>query len=91
MFGIPPEFFVVLVVASIFFVWTKILGKDERALIFRLGQLLPYLKGPGLIVVLWPMDRMVKIDLQTRRGQLIIELFNGNRWEELRNIVELEG
>ncbi len=48
MFGIPPELFVVLVVAWIFFVWTKILGKDERALIFRLGQLLPYLKGPGL-------------------------------------------
>ena len=42
----------------------RIVREYERAVIFRLGRVLPEPKGPGLIVVFWPIDKMVKIDLR---------------------------
>jgi len=42
----------------------KILAEYERAVIFRLGRLLPKAKGPGLILVFRPLDRMVRISLR---------------------------
>ncbi len=42
----------------------KILSEYERGVIFRLGRLLPQAKGPGLILVFWPIDRMVRISLR---------------------------
>ncbi|HVR72181.1 MAG TPA: SPFH domain-containing protein [Vicinamibacteria bacterium] len=43
----------------------KVLNEYERGVIFRLGKLLPVAKGPGLVFVLWPIDRMVRISLRT--------------------------
>ena len=43
----------------------KILREYERGVIFRLGRALPQPKGPGLILVFAPIDRMVKISLRT--------------------------
>jgi regulator of protease activity HflC (stomatin/prohibitin superfamily) len=43
----------------------KILNEYERGVIFRLGKLLPQPKGPGLILVAWPIDRMVRVSLRT--------------------------
>jgi regulator of protease activity HflC (stomatin/prohibitin superfamily) len=43
----------------------KVLNEYERAVIFRLGKLLPQPKGPGLIIVAWPVDRMVRVSLRT--------------------------
>jgi regulator of protease activity HflC (stomatin/prohibitin superfamily) len=43
----------------------KILNEYERGVIFRLGKLLPEAKGPGLTVVAWPIDRMVRVSLRT--------------------------
>jgi regulator of protease activity HflC (stomatin/prohibitin superfamily) len=43
----------------------KILNEYERGVIFRLGKLLPVAKGPGIIVVAWPIDRMVRVSLRT--------------------------
>ncbi|MEZ5361987.1 MAG: slipin family protein [Bryobacterales bacterium] len=42
----------------------KILAEYERGVIFRLGRLLPQPKGPGLILVFAPLDRMVRISLR---------------------------
>ena len=42
----------------------KILAEYERGVIFRLGRLLPEAKGPGLIFVFAPLDRMVRISLR---------------------------
>lgn len=42
----------------------KILAEYERGVIFRLGRVLPQPKGPGLILVCWPIDRMVRISLR---------------------------
>jgi regulator of protease activity HflC (stomatin/prohibitin superfamily) len=42
----------------------KILAEYERGVIFRLGRLLPQAKGPGVILVFAPLDRMVRISLR---------------------------
>jgi len=42
----------------------KVLREYERGVIFRLGRLLPKPKGPGLILVFSPIDRMVRISLR---------------------------
>jgi len=42
----------------------RILREYERAVVFRLGRLLP-VKGPGLVVLLPLIDRMVRVDLRT--------------------------
>ena len=43
----------------------KILAEYERGVIFRLGKLLPQPKGPGIILVFAPIDRMVRVSLRT--------------------------
>jgi regulator of protease activity HflC (stomatin/prohibitin superfamily) len=45
--------------------WINILNEYERAVVFRLGRLLDRPKGPGLVLILWPIDRMVKVPLRT--------------------------
>ncbi len=42
----------------------KVLREYERGVIFRLGRLLPQPKGPGLIFVFSPIDRMVRVSLR---------------------------
>jgi len=42
----------------------KILREYERGVIFRLGRVLPKPKGPGIILVFSPVDRMVRISLR---------------------------
>jgi len=42
----------------------KVLREYERGVIFRLGRLLAHPKGPGLILVFSPIDRIVKISLR---------------------------
>lgn len=42
----------------------KILREYERGVIFRLGRVLRKAKGPGIILVFAPIDRMVRISLR---------------------------
>jgi len=42
----------------------KILAEYERGVIFRLGRVLPRSKGPGIILVFAPIDRMVRVSLR---------------------------
>jgi regulator of protease activity HflC (stomatin/prohibitin superfamily) len=42
----------------------KILKEYERGVIFRLGRVLPRAKGPGIILVFAPIDRMTRISLR---------------------------
>lgn len=53
-------FFVVIVLASAI----RILREYERAVIFRLGRLIQ-VKGPGLIILIPIVDRMVRVSLRT--------------------------
>ncbi len=58
-----------LTVILVFVLWLissiKILNEYERGVIFRLGRLLASAKGPGIVIVLFPIDRMVRISLRT--------------------------
>lgn len=42
----------------------KILAEYERGVIFRLGRVLPRPKGPGIILVFAPIDRIVRVSLR---------------------------
>ena len=42
----------------------RVLREYEQAILFRLGRLLP-VKGPGLVLLLPAIDRMVRVDLRT--------------------------
>ncbi len=57
----------IILVLVIFLVtrWIRVLNEYERAVIFRLGRLLPQVKGPGLFFLFWPIDRMTKMSLRT--------------------------
>jgi regulator of protease activity HflC (stomatin/prohibitin superfamily) len=43
----------------------QILAEYERGVIFRLGKLLDHPKGPGVVLVFRPIDRMVRMSLRT--------------------------
>jgi regulator of protease activity HflC (stomatin/prohibitin superfamily) len=52
--------------AVVFFLWSaiKILNEYERGVVFRLGRVIP-LKGPGLVIILPGIDKLVRISLRT--------------------------
>ena len=57
---IPVAVVVLWLLASI-----KILKEYERAVVFRLGKLMEQPKGPGITLIAWPIDRMVRVSLRT--------------------------
>src|ERR1700728_2537846 len=63
MAGIPL-LFVIFIVAIYLISSIKILAEYERVVIFRPRPLLPQAKGPGLILVFAPIDRVVRISLR---------------------------
>jgi regulator of protease activity HflC (stomatin/prohibitin superfamily) len=62
---ISPTLILVVIIAFYVISSIQILNEYERGVIFRLGKLLPQPKGPGIIVVLRPIDRIVRISLRT--------------------------
>ena len=54
-----------LVIVGLAVLWVmasvKILNEYERGVVFRLGRLRPHPVGPGLVIVAWPIDRMVRV------------------------------
>lgn len=56
---IPTAIIVLYLLSSI-----KILREYERGVIFRLGRVLPQPKGPGVIFVFAPIDRMNRLSLR---------------------------
>jgi regulator of protease activity HflC (stomatin/prohibitin superfamily) len=56
---IPIVVVVVYLLSSI-----KILREYERGVIFRLGRILSQPKGPGVVLVFAPIDRMVRVSLR---------------------------
>ena len=56
---IPILIIVIYLISSI-----KILAEYERGVVFRLGRVLSQPKGPGVILVFKPIDRLVRISLR---------------------------
>src|SRR3984885_2482563 len=64
--GIFSSFSTIFIIIVVLYLMSsiKILREYERAVIFRLGRLLPQPKGPGVILVFAPVDRMVRVSLR---------------------------
>jgi regulator of protease activity HflC (stomatin/prohibitin superfamily) len=65
MISISPLLIIGFILVLYLIASIKILAEYERGVIFRLGKLLPYAKGPGVILVFAPIDRMVRVGLRT--------------------------
>lgn len=57
---------IIIIVLFVFYILNaiKILREYERGVIFRLGRVLSKPKGPGLILVFPPIDRIVRVSLR---------------------------
>ena len=66
MEGFVGVLFIGFIVVFVFYLISviNILAEYERAVIFRLGHLQPAPRGPGLILVFRPIERMVRVSLQ---------------------------
>jgi len=62
MIGLPT--IAVIIIGLYLLSSIKILAEYERGVIFRLGRLLKQPKGPGIILVFTPIDRLVRISLR---------------------------
>src|SRR5215475_5139113 len=62
---LSPMLLLLLIVIVYLISSIKILAEYERGVIFRLGKLLPRPKGPGVILVFAPIDRIVRVSLRT--------------------------
>jgi regulator of protease activity HflC (stomatin/prohibitin superfamily) len=60
-----PTLIIALVVIFYLISSIQILAEYERGVIFRLGKLLANPKGPGVVLVFRPIDRIVRISLRT--------------------------
>jgi regulator of protease activity HflC (stomatin/prohibitin superfamily) len=63
--NLSPALIAIVVVVLYLISSIHILKEYERGVIFRLGKLLPYTKGPGIILVFRPIDSMVTVSLRT--------------------------
>lgn len=63
-FGFGFGTIIIVIVAIYILSSIKILAEYERGVIFRLGRLLPTAKGPGVILVFAPIDRIVRVSLR---------------------------
>lgn len=45
--------------------WINILREYERGVVFRLGRLVPVPRGPGVVLVAYPLEKMVRVSLRT--------------------------
>jgi regulator of protease activity HflC (stomatin/prohibitin superfamily) len=61
---LSPLILALLVIAIYLLSSIKILAEYERGVIFRLGRALANVKGPGLILVFAPIDRLVRLSLR---------------------------
>lgn len=59
-----PIAIVVLIILIWVFNCLNIMREYERAVVFRLGRVLKNPKGPGIVVILWPIDKIVKVSLR---------------------------
>ena len=55
-------------VVVVFLLWLfnclNIMREYERAVVFRLGRVLKKEKGPGLVLIFWPIDKIIKVSLR---------------------------
>src|SRR5512140_661149 len=63
-FGMVIPVLIVLGVILLF-KWINILNEYELAVTFWLGRLSKETKGPGLVFIFWPFEKMIRMSLRT--------------------------
>jgi regulator of protease activity HflC (stomatin/prohibitin superfamily) len=66
----PTSYIVLLVIVLYLLSCVRILKEYERGVVFRLGRILSHAKGPGIIMVFWPIDSMVRISLRVETHEV---------------------
>jgi len=66
----PTTYIVLLVIALYVLSCVRILKEYERGVIFRLGRVRHTPKGPGIILVWWPVDYMMRISLRVETHEV---------------------
>jgi regulator of protease activity HflC (stomatin/prohibitin superfamily) len=62
----PFGLFVIVLIAVILLSrWINILQEYERAVTFFLGRVSQHARGPGLVFIFWPVERMVRVSTRT--------------------------
>jgi len=56
---------IVILAIFLFSRWVNVLNEYERAVTFWLGRLSQNPKGPGLVLIFWPLEKMIKVSLRT--------------------------
>lgn len=63
-----PFGLLLLFLIFLFIIWIlrclNIMREYERAVVFRLGRVLKKSKGPGVVLILWPIDKITKVSLR---------------------------
>jgi regulator of protease activity HflC (stomatin/prohibitin superfamily) len=63
-----PFSVLILFLVFLFVIWIlrclNIMREYERAVVFRLGRVLKKPKGPGMVLILWPIDKITKVSLR---------------------------
>ena len=65
VFSFPGFAFAGFILLLFVFKWINILKEYERAVTFWLGRLSKQPKGPGLVLIFWPVETMVRMSLRT--------------------------
>src|SRR5258708_5799119 len=64
----PSDLLPIVIPVVLFLIWLfnclNIMREYERAVVFRLGRVLKREKGPGLVLIFWPIDKIVKVSLR---------------------------
>ena len=58
-------FVIVLIAVILLSRWINILPEWERAVTFFLGRVSSHARGPGLVFIFWPVERMVRVSTRT--------------------------
>ncbi len=65
LFNVPGILVAGFIGLLFLFKWINVLNEYERAVTFWLGRLGKRPKGPGLVLIFWPFERMVRMSLRT--------------------------
>ncbi|HXR76977.1 MAG TPA: slipin family protein [Bryobacteraceae bacterium] len=59
-----PLLFIIFIILVWILKCLNIVREYDRAVVFRLGRVLKNAKGPGIVLILWPIDKIVQVSLR---------------------------
>ncbi len=64
-FLVSPIWIVLAAIAFYLLTTIRVLAEYERGVVFRLGRVQDKPRGPGITMIVWPIDRMERVSLRT--------------------------